>query len=47
MASRKGSKQAKKLQARRAAWTKMSSQSKIGDGHRDINGYPRPGSNKK
>jgi hypothetical protein len=47
MASRKGIKQAKKLQRRRAEWTRMTSQSKIGDGHRDASGYPRPGSNKK
>lgn len=37
----------KKLFARIADWSRMSRQPKIGDGHRDITGYKRPGSNKK
>jgi len=47
MASRKGIKQSKKLNSRRADYSRMLSQAKIGDGHRDSRGYPRPGSNKK
>jgi hypothetical protein len=42
-----GKKQAKKLNIRRADYSRMISKSKIGDGHRDVNGYHRPGSNKK
>jgi len=44
---RKGKKTAKRLEVRRAAWSRMSSAPKIGDGHREINAYKRPGSNKK
>lgn len=43
----KGKKQAKKLDRRRADYSRMISQPKIGDGHREANGYRRPGSNKK
>jgi len=44
---RKGTKQAKNLQRRRADYTRMLAQPRIGDGHRDSTGYHRPGSNKK
>lgn len=44
---KKGKKQAKKLDIRRADYSRMISQTKIGDGHRNANGYRRPGSNKK
>ena len=44
---KKGKKQAKNLQRRRADYSRMISQTKIGDGHREANGYRRPGSNKK
>lgn len=37
----------KKLQARMADWSRMANAPKIGDGHRDITAYKRPGSNKK
>lgn len=37
----------KRLNIRRADYSRMISQTKIGDGHRDANGYRRPGSNKK
>ena len=47
MACRKGSKQRKKLDARRDEFSRMVAQIKIGDGHRDATGYTRPGSNKK
>ncbi len=43
----KGRKQAKRLEVRRADYTKTINQPRIGDGHRDANGYRRPGSNKK
>lgn len=39
--------QEKKLQRRRADYTRMINAPKIGDGHRDATGYKRPGSNKK
>jgi len=38
---------AKRLNRRRADYSRMLSQSKIGDGKRDATGYHRPGSNKK
>ena len=44
---KKGKKQAKKLNIRRADYSRMIAQHKIGDGHRDATGYRRPGSNKK
>ena len=37
----------KRLNRRRADYSRMISQTKIGDGHRDATGYTRPGSNKK
>ena len=37
----------KRLEIRRADYSKMINQSKIGDGHRGPEGYKRPGSNKK
>ncbi len=37
----------KSLNRRRADYSKMVSQNKIGDGHRGPEGYTRPGSNKK
>ncbi len=37
----------KRLNRRRADYSRMISQTKIGDGHRDATGYHRPGSNKK
>jgi len=37
----------KRLAARRADYSKMINQPKIGDGHRGPEGYTRPGSNKK
>ena len=45
--SHKETKQQKRLAARRADYSKMISQGRIGDGKRDANGYHRPGSNKK
>lgn len=47
MASRKGKKQQKNLNRRMTDYSKMIAQPKIGDGHRDANGYRKPGSNKK
>lgn len=44
---RKGKKQAKKLDQRRADYSRMIAQPRIADGHRDADGYKRPGSNKK
>lgn len=44
---KKGKKQAKNLQRRRADYSRMINQPKIADGHRDVTGYTRPGSNKK
>lgn len=44
---KRGKKQATSLQRRRADYSRMIVQPKIGDGHRDANGYRRPGSNKK
>lgn len=44
---KKGKKQGNKLDIRRADYSRMISQPKIGDGHRDATGYRRPGSNKK
>lgn len=44
---KKGKKQQKRLMIRSADYSKMIAQVKIGDGHRDANGYKRPGSNKK
>jgi hypothetical protein len=44
---RKGKKQARKLDSRRADYSRMIAQPRIGDGHRDATGYRRPGSNKK
>jgi hypothetical protein len=35
------------LESRISDYFRMISQPKIGDGHRDANGYKRPGSNKK
>lgn len=43
----KGRKQNKRLDIRRAEYHRMISQVKIGDGHREANGYKCPGSNKK
>ncbi len=43
----KGKKQQKNLDRRRADYSRMIAQQKIGDGHRDATGYRRPGSNKK
>jgi len=37
----------KRLNVRRAAYSKMINQTKIGDGHRGPEGYHCPGSNKK
>lgn len=37
----------KNLKRRLKDYETMSRQTKIGDGHRDITGYTRPGSNKK
>lgn len=47
MSISKGRKQAKKLANRRADYSRMINQTKIGDGHRGPEGYTRPGSNKK
>lgn len=44
---KKSKKKAKNLSRRLTDYSKMISQSKIGDGHRDVTGYHRPGSNKK
>ncbi len=44
---RKGKKIQKRLDARRADYSRMILQVKIGDGHRGPEGYRRPGSNKK
>lgn len=44
---RKGSKVRKRLEARRADYSKMIAQTKVGDGHRGPEGYRRPGSNKQ
>ena len=44
---KKGKKQAASLDRRRADYSRMIAQPKIGDGHRDSTGYRRPGSNKK
>lgn len=40
-------KQGAKLRARQKDYDLMVSKPKIGDGHRDANGYTKPGSNKK
>ena len=45
--SSKGKKQANNLDRRRADYSRMIAQQRIGDGYRDANGYRRPGSNKK
>lgn len=45
--ARKGKKTQKKIDARRADFYAMTSQVKIGDGHRDSRGYKCPGSEKK
>lgn len=37
----------KRLNCRRADYSRMIAKPKIGDGHREANGYHRPGSNKK
>ena len=37
----------KRLNRRRADYSRMIGQVRIGDGHRDETGYHRPGSNKK
>ena len=37
----------KRLEIRRADYSRMIAQPKIGDGHRGVEGYTRPGSNKK
>ena len=45
---RKGpTKAQKRLFIRRADYSRMIDQTKIMDGHRDVNAYKRPGSNKK
>lgn len=44
---KKGKKQAKRLDLRRADYSRMIMQPRIGDGKREANGYHRPGSSKK
>lgn len=42
-----GQSTSKNLRRRQKDWENMSQQNKIGDGHRDITGYKKPGSLKK
>lgn len=42
-----GQPQTRNLERRRRDYSLMIAQNKIGDGHRDVNAYHRPGSNKK
>lgn len=43
----KGSVVPKNLASRQADYVSFTSKGKIGDGHRDVRGYHKPGSNKK
>lgn len=44
---KRSKKLARKLELRRADYSRMIAQPKIADGHRGPEGYKRPGSNKK